>query len=203
MALPSTRLDSSTPDERRTMGQRQNNPVVAIDPGTKSGLAAMCDGKLYWAKEVTCDHLSPSRMFTWLTQARQHLGVEDSQTVDLLVEGQFLGVNPHSMVHTVQVATAWEMAAAIKDTMARVNWRVLKRVMPSSWRSTLGHTGKSAKLKRAAKSVVHNHFPSWGHLVDLTTKTGGGSELSDAICIAVHHSVRVARTPPDWYKGKY
>lgn len=153
--------------------------VVGVDPGADGGIAVLTVGpspKLLYAADVKTGHtaagpqllaavcgavcqieaLNPKIYATTDAMARAIVRRTDGpRPVLFVVEGQFLGVNPHSLIELAHSAGQWIEAALNVGILAEV-------VNPSTWQAAElsgGRRWKTAQLEAVARDKVGSMWP--------------------------------------------
>lgn len=151
--------------------------TLAIDPAKASGIALWDGDGLAWSGEIILPYIDVAGRLRFLDRLLKGGGGRTASAISMVVEGQFLGVNPQSMMRTVEAAVCWQCAGLGRGFAVRE-----KRILPQTWRSTFAIRGSSSAAKTAAAvAIVRDRILSPGDVP--------GDNQAEAILLGLSHHV--------------
>lgn len=160
--------------------------AIGVDPGAESGLALVSlddetnELRVLYARTEKVPSVGVNSRARVIANALRERESHRDHPVAFLVEAQFVGMNPHSAIKTVESAVSWLNAADALMGCGCVVFRLCKRVPPQSWGSTFGMARlRSAARKRVSPLVVEK----------VTGYSPSTHNEADSILIAAHYLV--------------
>lgn len=154
-------------------------PIIAIDPGSHSGLSAWAHGRLVHIAAVEIPARLPRTvMVPELQRALDAMGNPDPAEVRIVIEGW---LNPRGIVALKSLHRCKE---SWLDAAAELGVVHTSEVESNDWQIPMGCTGESAHRKRVSRCIASGQmqfdgFPLPPSILDLD------ENIADAVCLGL------------------